>query len=175
MERHASKNFIAVTLGVVLAMSGLTWLSSQTAHIKDAPTAAAQTVVPGQSVTPAQTNTEAQPVADDPTATNDQNLSSFDQGYRAGYQDGQRDGQASHTVARTRTYRAPRRGVAGARYYAEPRRGHSTRDLILTIAAPAAIGAGIGALAGGKRGAGIGALLGGGGGALYHLIKRRRR
>jgi hypothetical protein len=47
--------------------------------------------------------------------------------------------------------------------------------MILTIAAPAAIGAGIGALVGGKKGAGVGALFGGGGGALYHLIKRRRQ
>jgi hypothetical protein len=46
--------------------------------------------------------------------------------------------------------------------------------MILRIAAPAAIGAGIGAIAGGKRGAGAGALIGGGGGALYHLLKHRR-
>lgn len=172
MERHASKNFIAVTLGVVLAMSGLTWLSNQTSQVKDAPVVAAQTVVPAPALTTAPTNAGA-------AATNDPNLSTFDQGYRAGYQDGHRDCQASPTVAPTstsrRAYRAPRRGVAGTRYYAEPRRGHSTRDLILTIAAPAAIGAGIGGIAGGKKGAGIGALLGGGGGALYHLFKHRRR
>jgi len=47
--------------------------------------------------------------------------------------------------------------------------------MILTIAAPAAIGAGIGGIARGGKGAGIGALLGGGGGALYHLYKNRRR
>src|SRR5262249_51227681 len=145
------------------------------------PVAQAQT----NPVAQAQTKDEAQPVANDP-ATTDQNLSTFDQGYRAGYQDGHRDCQSSRTVARTtttrrssyrsyRTYRGARSGVAGARYYAERRRGHSTRDLILTIAAPAAIGAGIGALAGGGKGAGVGALLGGGGGALYHLIKKRRR
>jgi hypothetical protein len=182
MERQASKNFIAVTLGVVLAMSGLTWLSSQTPHVKDAPAVTAQTIVSAQPVAAAQTNDDAQSVANDP-ATADPNLSSFDQGYRAGYQDGHRDCQGTSSAARTsaratttrRTYRAPRSGVAGARYYAEPRRGHSTRDMILTIAAPAAIGAGIGALVGGKKGAGIGALFGGGGGALYHLIKKRRR
>ena len=44
----------------------------------------------------------------------------------------------------------------------------------LTIAAPAALGAGVGAWAGGKKGAGVGALLGGGGGALYHLFKSRQ-
>jgi hypothetical protein len=47
--------------------------------------------------------------------------------------------------------------------------------MILTIAGPAAVGAGIGAIARGGKGAGIGALLGGGGGALYYLIKHRRR
>jgi len=46
--------------------------------------------------------------------------------------------------------------------------------MILRIAAPAAIGAGIGGIAGGGKGAGIGALIGGGGGALYHLIKHGR-
>jgi hypothetical protein len=64
-------------------------------------------------------------------------------------------------------------GVAGNRYYAS--RGHSTRDMILRIAAPAAVGAGIGALLGGKKGAGIGALFGGGGGAIYHLTRNRNR
>jgi hypothetical protein len=45
--------------------------------------------------------------------------------------------------------------------------------MILTIAAPAALAAGIGGIAGGGRGAGIGALIGGGGGALYYLLKHR--
>jgi hypothetical protein len=56
---------------------------------------------------------------------------------------------------------------------ARNRRGSSKLKTALTIAAPAAIGAGVGALAGGKKGAGVGALLGGGGGALYHLLKKR--
>jgi hypothetical protein len=47
--------------------------------------------------------------------------------------------------------------------------------MILTIAGPAAVGAGIGGIAKGGKGAGIGALLGGGGGALYYLLKHRRR
>jgi preprotein translocase subunit SecG len=47
--------------------------------------------------------------------------------------------------------------------------------MILRIAAPAAVGAGIGALLGGKKGAGIGALFGGGGGAIYHLTRNRNR
>lgn len=66
-------------------------------------------------------------------------------------------------------------GVAGSRYYAPSYRGHSTRNLVLTVAAPAAIGAGIGAIAGGGKGAGVGALVGGGGGALYYLIKHHGR
>ena len=70
------------------------------------------------------------------------------------------------------------RGVAGQRYYAYNgyrRRNHSTRNLILSVAAPGAIGAGVGALFGGGKGAGIGALLGAGGGAAYYLIKHRNR
>lgn len=90
------------------------------------------------------------------------------------------------------------RGVAGTRYYQQPYYGstysqpyygnrsdygqsyyrgrrNSTRDAVLTVAAPAAIGAGIGAIAGGGKGAGIGALVGGGGGALFYLLKHRGR
>lgn len=59
-------------------------------------------------------------------------------------------------------------------YRPRTRRSSKTK-MLLRIAAPAALGAGIGALAGGKKGAGIGALLGGGGGAAYHLYKTRRR
>ena len=65
------------------------------------------------------------------------------------------------------------RSVAGQRYYG--RRDHSTRNLILSIAAPGAVGAGVGALLGGKKGAGVGALLGAGGGAAYYLIRNRNR
>lgn len=61
----------------------------------------------------------------------------------------------------------------GQSYYRGRR--NSTRNLALTIGAPAAIGAGIGAIAGGGKGAGIGALVGGGGGALYYLLKSRGR
>jgi hypothetical protein len=46
--------------------------------------------------------------------------------------------------------------------------------MILRIAAPAALGAGIGAIAGGGKGAGAGALIGGGAGAIYHLVKHGR-
>lgn len=71
-------------------------------------------------------------------------------------------------------YSRPYRGVASSRYY-RASRGHSTRNMLLTIAGPGAVGAGIGALFGGGKGAGAGALLGGGGGALYYLAKHRNR
>jgi hypothetical protein len=72
-------------------------------------------------------------------------------------------------------------GVAGSRYYSpyyrggQYYRGHSTRNLVLSVVAPAAVGAGIGAIAGGGKGAGIGAAIGGGGGALFYLLKHRGR
>jgi hypothetical protein len=98
----------------------------------------------------------------------------------------------------TRSYSSyPSRGVAGQRYYAQPYYGstysqpyygnrsdygqysrgrrNSTRNLVLTVAGPAAVGAGIGAIAGGGKGAGVGALIGGGGGALFYLLKHRGR
>lgn len=82
------------------------------------------------------------------------------------------------------------RGVASQRYYSEPyynsgagsryygrydRNNHSTRNLVLTVVGPAAVGAGIGAIAGGGKGAGIGAAIGGGGGALFYLLKHHGR
>lgn len=46
----------------------------------------------------------------------------------------------------------------------------------LTVAGTTATGAGIGAIAGGKKGAAIGALVGAGGGALYtYKIRKRHR
>jgi hypothetical protein len=69
------------------------------------------------------------------------------------------------------------RGVAGDRYYNDWGRDGigSTRRAILTVGAPAAIAAGLGAIVGGGKGAGIGALLGGGGGAGYYLLRNRGR
>ena len=66
-------------------------------------------------------------------------------------------------------------GVAGSRYYRPYYRGHSTRNLVLSVVAPAAVGAGIGAIAGGGKGAGIGAAIGGGGGALFYLLRHHGR
>src|SRR5262245_29229206 len=94
-------------------------------------------------------------------------------------------------VAGTRYVAAPRY-VSGPSYYAAPRyyttnngyygrryyRGwedHSTRNLVLSTVAPAAVGAGVGAIVAGGKGAGIGALVGGGGGALVYLLNRRSR
>ncbi len=55
------------------------------------------------------------------------------------------------------------------------RRGRSsTGRAALSVGAPAAIGAGVGALLGGWKGAGIGALIGGGGGAAVYLLKNRK-
>jgi hypothetical protein len=67
------------------------------------------------------------------------------------------------------------RSYYGRSYYRDYRNRHSTRNAVLTVVGPAAVGAGIGAIAGGGKGAGIGALVGGGGGALYYLIKHHRR
>lgn len=71
--------------------------------------------------------------------------------------------------------RRKRARYSRANYYEQRRRrnrlGSKTRTA-LTIGAPAAIGAGIGGLAGGWKGAGAGALIGGGSGALFRLIKR---
>ena len=85
-------------------------------------------------------------------------------------------------VASQRYYSQPYNGSRyysqpyyGSRYYGSNYRGHSTRNLILTVAAPAAVGAGIGAIAGGGKGAGIGAAIGGGGGALFYLLRHHGR
>lgn len=100
-----------------------------------------------------------------------------------------RDG-SGRTVAST--YYSPYgyRGVASERYYSQPyyynggssryygrydRNNHSTRNLVLTVVGPAAVGAGIGAIAGGGKGAGIGAAIGGGGGALFYLLRHHGR
>lgn len=176
MNTRSGRNFVALLLGVVLSLGSLVWISG--GRSKASP-------VDAQAV--AQSTANYQPRGDESVSSasqvNDSNVArSSDDCYAAGYRDGWRDAAGSRTsaVATSRvrysrsSYSAPRRRVAGATYYAERRQGHSTRNAILTIAAPAALGAGIGAIAGGKRGAGAGALIGGGGGALYYLLKHRR-
>ena len=192
MSTQLGKNFIVTLLAVVLALGGLTWLSERT-QTKDAPEVAAMTTnsqrMADRSGLDSQLHQDANPASDttqggSQTDRANSPNSSYEDGYRTGYQDGERD-CAQHAAARASsasagTYRSyyssrssARRGVAGVSYVAR-RRGHSTRNMILTVAAPAALGAGIGGIAGGGKGAGIGALLGGGGGALYYLLKHRR-
>lgn len=108
----------------------------------------------------------------------------YNEGFKAGYADGYQEEAEDSTkasysqspvIAQPVVYRQRRAYAARPYTYSEPRRsrmGPKTKAA-LRIAAPAAIGAGIGALAGGKKGAGVGALIGGGGGALYHLFKER--
>ena len=98
---------------------------------------------------------------------------------RAGYNEGFKEGYADSYQLEQRpiqgvpvSYRN-RPGTVYRTSYAPARRRSSKLKTALTIAAPAAIGAGIGVAAGGKKGAAVGALLGGGGGALYHLFKNR--
>lgn len=111
----------------------------------------------------------------------------YGEGFKLGFADGYRmRGQSGSTLneisgisyaARPVVYRQGRtvyrEGPTRVVYRERKRRGGSKLKTALTIAAPAAIGAGIGGIAKGGKGAGIGALIGGGGGALYHLLKKR--
>lgn len=83
---------------------------------------------------------------------------------------------AALPVAPQPTYSSHRHNVVYRRTrYTRRSRSGSKLKTALRIAAPAALGAGIGVLAGGKKGAAVGALIGGGSGAVYHLYKSRRR
>lgn len=172
MYVQTGKTLMTTLIAVMLALGGLAMLSSGSR--KNEPTTLAQA---NQSAATAAS--QAGSAYESTATTSGATPTNYEDGYRAGYRDGHQDcatPQNTSSVRRTSYARryAPRTRVAGARYYSAPRRGHSTRNMILRIAAPAAIGAGIGAIAKGGKGAGIGALLGGGGGALYHLIKHRR-
>jgi hypothetical protein len=171
MSTQPGRTFVAVVLALIIAIGGSAWISDRSGAKDTVPVAAQsvstapQSLAESQPQAPAQQNESAAAVQ-----------SGYSEGYRVGYQDAQRDCSSSRTVARSRYSRTSThatRRVAGARYYNEQHHGHSTRNMILTIAAPAAIGAGIGAIAGGGKGAGAGALIGGGAGALYHLWKHR--
>ncbi len=102
----------------------------------------------------------------------------YNDGFKQGYADGFQE-QVSPAVAGVSSNSRPtiaRNRLAQQEVVYQPstvRKRNSTLKTVLTIAAPAAIGAGVGAAVGGKKGAGVGALLGGGGGAIYHLIKNR--
>ena len=172
MYVQTGKTFITTLIAVVLALGGLALLSSGSR--KNETTTMAQTSQSAPTPSPQSGSYES---SGNTSSTAGQ--TTYEEGYRAGYRDGHQDcstTQNTSSVRRTSYVRrsSPRTRVAGATYYAAPRRGHSTRNMILRIAAPAAIGAGIGGIAKGGKGAGIGALLGGGGGALYHLIKHGR-
>jgi hypothetical protein len=105
---------------------------------------------------------------------------------RAGYNDGFKEGYADGVQQRGNSAQVSNSFVAvpavhrarQSQVYYQPVRSRGKRRsskvrTALTIAGPAAVGAGVGILAGGKKGAAVGALLGGGGGALYHLFKNR--
>jgi len=128
------------------------------------------------------TYTSAADKQDDQVNSTDQfNTSEYAAGYKAGYEDGFRDARASRAVSNqaqtVRTSYVPARRSSTNYAYIEPRRSGlgPKAKAALTIGGASAIGAGIGALAGGKKGAGIGALLGGGGAAVYTLYKNRNR
>jgi hypothetical protein len=188
MYVQTGKTFIATAIAVVLSLGGIAVLSSES-H-KGAPGSLAQT----EQL--AQTTPDPAAAASNDTASNATNATApadsesprgYEEGYKAGYRDGHQDCTISETGATassayysggtraTRAYYPRRVRVAGARYTTQARRGHSTRNMILTIAGPAAVAAGIGGIIHGGKGAGIGALLGGGGGALYDLAKHRRQ
>jgi hypothetical protein len=67
--------------------------------------------------------------------------------------------RVSYQPARERVVRQPARSV---------------KKSAVIIGSSAGVGAGVGALIGGKKGAGIGALVGGGGAALWDQITRRK-
>ena len=188
MYVQTGKTFIATGIAVILSLGGIAVLSSET-H-KDAPESLAQTqqlaqTTPDTAAAVNDTASNANATADS-TRSGYETPRGYEEGYKAGYRDGHQDCTTAETSAtasgayysgRTRATRSyyPRRvRVAGTRYTATARRGHSTRNMILTIAGPAAVAAGIGGIIHGGKGAGIGALLGGGGGALYYLAKHRR-
>lgn len=115
-------------------------------------------------------------------ATVETDRAGYNEGYKEGYTDayqaaenGEPDARPAVRPAASSRERVVYRTVNQPVYRAPVRKGRSKLKTALTIGAPAAIGAGIGAMFAGKKGAGIGALLGGGGGAIYELRKRRDR
>jgi hypothetical protein len=113
----------------------------------------------------------------EPTSVVTTNRTGYNDGYKEGYTDGYKarvnPPQQTVVTSAARPARVVQREVV---YRSAPaRKRNSTLNTVLTIAAPAAIGAGVGGAVGGGKGAGVGALIGGGGGALYTLIKNRDR
>jgi hypothetical protein len=116
-------------------------------------------------------------LSSEPTSVVATNRTGYNDGYKEGYTDGYQVRVNQQPTVVTTVTRPATRVVQRDRevvYRSAPaRRKNSTLKTVLTIAAPAAIGAGVGGAVGGGKGAGVGALIGGGGGALYHLIKNR--
>jgi hypothetical protein len=115
-------------------------------------------------------------LSSEPTSVVTTNRTGYNDGYKDGYADGYKTRvnppQQTVVTSVARPARVVQREVV---YRSAPaaRKKNSTLKTVLTIAAPAAIGAGVGGAVGGGKGAGVGALIGGGGGALYTLIKNR--
>jgi hypothetical protein len=103
------------------------------------------------------------------------NVVGYDEGFKQGYADSYKSRLSANAGTAPVSYRSGQQVEYRSAAPVARRKGSSKLKTVLTIAAPAAIGAGIGAAAGGGKGAGIGALIGGGGGAMYHLIKNRNR
>jgi hypothetical protein len=116
-------------------------------------------------------------LSSDQTSVVATNRTGYNDGYKEGYTDGYQARVNPQQTVVTTVARPATRVVQRERevvYRSAPaRKKNSTLKTVLTIAAPAAVGAGVGGAVGGGKGAGVGALIGGGGGALYHLIKNR--
>lgn len=102
-------------------------------------------------------------------------VANYNEGFKQGYADASKSRLTANNNPAPVVYRTGQQVVYRSPAPVAKRKSNSKLKTVLTIAAPAAIGAGIGAAAGGGKGAGIGALIGGGGGAMYHLIKNRNR
>ncbi len=117
-----------------------------------------------------------------PVATTTTTRAGYNDGFKQGFADAYQARVADVSTAPTPVSRLASpparervvyRSVERERPVLTRRSKNSTLKTVLTIAAPAALGAGVGGAFGGKKGAGVGALLGGGGGALYHLIRNK--
>ena len=117
-------------------------------------------------------------VSGDSTTTASSTRVGYNDGFKQGFSEGYQSRMSESTTPTVATSGSGRervvyRSATQSRPVFTERRSNSKLKTALTIAAPAALGAGVGAAVGGKKGAGVGALLGGGGGALYYLIKNR--
>src|SRR5262249_41118756 len=98
MQTSAGKIFIAVLLGVGLALGGTTWLKSRSGGARAQTKSLARGGVGPPPLPTSPQPSAAHPAAPAPNAnqaksatTDNPQGSNFDQGYRAGYQDPRRD------------------------------------------------------------------------------------